>query len=138
MALDPPSERGILAQREMSPGSVVVVHVVLHDPPKLLFAGDDDVVEAFSPDRTDHLFDIAVLPRRSSGNRPVSNAHGTQSIFKGLAVDAVPIPDQIPRTLIPRECLCNLAAKPRCARMGRDAEGEQLPAIVAKDNQAIE
>ena len=138
MALHPSGQGGILAQREVSPGSVVVVHVVLHDPPKLLFASDDDVVEAFSPDRTDHPFDIAVLPGRSSGDRPVSNAHGTQSISKGIAVDAVPIPDQIRRTLIPGECLRDLAAKPRCGRMSRDGEGEQLPAIMAKDNQAIE
>src|SRR6266705_1783443 len=122
----------------MRPGSVVIVNIALHDPAKLLFAGDDDVVETFSPDRTDHPFGIPVLPGRSSSNRPVSNAHGTQSVFKGLAVDAVPIPDQIPRRLVPRKCLRDLAAKPRCGRMSRDAEREQLPAIMAKDNQAIE
>jgi len=129
---------GILAQREMRPGSVVIVNIALHDPAKLLFAGDDDVVETFSPDRTDHPFDIAVLPGRSSSDRSVSNAHGAQSISKGLAVDAVPIPDQMPRSLIPGECLGDLTAKPRCARMSRDAEGDQLPAIMAKDKQAIE
>jgi hypothetical protein len=62
VALYPSGQGGILAQREMSPGSVVVVDIALHDPAKLLFAGDDDVVETFSPDRTDHPFDIAVLP----------------------------------------------------------------------------
>src|SRR5260370_26945898 len=117
VALHPSGQGGILAQREMSPGSVVIVDIALHDPAKLLFAGDNDVVETFSPDRTDHPFGITVLPGRSSSNRPVSNAHGTQSIFKGLAVDAVPIPEQMPRTLIPRECLRDLAAKPRCGWM---------------------
>jgi hypothetical protein len=52
VALDPPGQGGILAQREMSPGSVVIVDIALHDPAKLLFAGDDDVVETFSPGRT--------------------------------------------------------------------------------------
>jgi hypothetical protein len=44
----------------------------------------------------------------------------------------------MPRTLIPRECLRDSMAEPRCGRMNRDVEGEQLPAIMAKDNQAIE
>jgi hypothetical protein len=30
----------------MSPSSVAIVNAALHDPPKLLFAGDDDVVES--------------------------------------------------------------------------------------------
>jgi hypothetical protein len=52
----------------MSPDSVVIVDIALHDPAKLLFAGDDDVVETFSPDRTDDGFGITFLPS-SNGNK---------------------------------------------------------------------
>ena len=111
VALHPSGEGGILAQREMRPGSVVIVDIALHDPAKLLFAGNDDVVEA---------------------------THGTQSNCEDITVDAVPVPDQISRLLIPGECLCDLTANPLCGRMSRDAERDQLPTIMAKDNQAVE
>ena len=55
VALHPSGQGGILAQCEMSPGSVVIVDIALHDPAKLLFSGDNDVVETFSPDRTDRV-----------------------------------------------------------------------------------
>src|SRR5262249_29856010 len=86
VALRPPGQGGVLAQREMSPRSVVVVDVALHDTAKLLFASDDDVVETFSPDRTDHPFGITVLPGRSCRNttphRPRLVRHGERKVAR--------------------------------------------------------
>jgi hypothetical protein len=55
-------EGASLRSAQVGPDLVVIVHVALHDPAKLLLAGDDDVIETFSPDRTDHPFNITVLP----------------------------------------------------------------------------
>jgi hypothetical protein len=44
------AERGILVEREMGPGAIVIVSVVPEDPSKMRLVQDHDMVEAFSPD----------------------------------------------------------------------------------------
>ena len=55
----------ILAEREMSSALVVVFKVSRQHTAEVLLIEDDDVIEAFAPDRADDAFDIGVLPRRS-------------------------------------------------------------------------
>jgi hypothetical protein len=47
----------------------------------------------------------------------VADAHGSQSVRDGGAVDLIPITDQIAGSLIPRECLRDLACNPFRGRM---------------------
>ena len=84
----------------------------------MLFAQDNDVVDALASDRPDQSFGEAVLPRRAWGNGLVTDAHGAQSADDKCAVDPIPITDQIARSLSPRECFSDLASDPFCGRMG--------------------
>jgi hypothetical protein len=53
-------------------------------------ARDDNVVEAFAPDRSDQPFGKTVLPRRRRCSGLVANAHSVQSARNDGAIDAIP------------------------------------------------
>src|SRR6266699_4618368 len=75
------------------------------------------MVDALASDRSDQSFGKAVLPRRAWSDRFVADAHGSQSMPDGNAIDPIPIADQVARGLIPRECLRDLARDPVRGRM---------------------
>jgi len=68
-------------------------------------AQDDEMIEAFSPDRSDQAFSEAILPRRGLRYRLVPDAHSTNAVQGDFAIDAIVITDEIAWRLIPRECL---------------------------------
>src|SRR5260370_38564229 len=88
----------------------------------MLFAQDNDVVDALASDRRDQSFGEAVLPRRARGDGLVTDAHGSESARDGSVVDPIPITDQVARGLIPRECFGDLACDPVRGRMACDVD----------------
>ena len=72
---------------------------------------DDEMIEALAPDRSDQPFGKTVLPRRRRCDGLVAYAHGENSMPGDIAIDAIAIPDQVARRLIPRECLRYLARR---------------------------
>src|SRR5260370_4283429 len=54
----------MLLQGEMCAGAIVICHVRQQQVAEVAFAEHDNVVEAFSSDRTDQPFGIPVLPWR--------------------------------------------------------------------------
>jgi hypothetical protein len=86
------------------------------------FAQDNQMVGALASDRSNQPFGEAVLPRRAWGDGLVTDAHGTQSVRDGSAIDAIPIADHVARRLRPRECFGDLARDPVRGRMGCDVD----------------
>ena len=54
---------GVLAEREVGPGSVIVLEVLPQDASQVLLPDHDDVVEAVPPNGTDHALAVGILPR---------------------------------------------------------------------------
>src|SRR5436309_11006895 len=96
------------------------------------------MVDALAPDRSNQPFGEAVLPRRAWGDRLVTDAHGTQSVRDGSAIDAIPITDQVARSLVPRECLRDLACDPFRGRMSCDVDPDKVAASQPDDDEDIE
>src|SRR5258705_7434637 len=96
------------------------------------------MVDALASDRSDQPFGEAVLPRRARGDGLVTNAHGSQSVQDGAAVDPIPITEQVARGLIPRECLSDLACDPFRGRMRCDIDPDQVSAGQPNDDEDIE
>src|SRR5260370_40402592 len=86
------------------------------------------MVDALASDRSDQSFGKAVLPRRAWSDRFVADAHGSQSMPDGNAIDLIPIADQVARGLIPRECLCDLARDPVRGRVRCDVDPDEVSA----------
>ncbi len=53
----------VFGERQVGPGSVVIVEVGRQDPPQVTRVHDDDMIKALPPDRSDDALDIGVLPR---------------------------------------------------------------------------
>ena len=70
---------------------------------QLCLAQDYDMIDAFAPDRSDQPFSKAILPRCAWCDGLVTNAHGAQPPRDHIAVDAVPIANQVARSIIPGE-----------------------------------
>ena len=61
--LSPAGFGGVLVEREVGPGSVIVLEVVPKDTPQVLLAKNDDVVQAFPPKGPNHALAVRILPR---------------------------------------------------------------------------
>ncbi len=53
----------VFGERQVGPGSGVIVEVGRQDPSQVTRVQDNDMIEAFPPDRSDDALDIGVLPR---------------------------------------------------------------------------
>ena len=56
----------------------------------------------------------------------------------GSAVDPIPITDQVPRGLSPRECLCDLTCDPFRGRVWCDVDPDKVSALQSNDHEDIE
>jgi hypothetical protein len=59
------TDRGVLLERQMGTGAIVIVSVGPEGLAKMRLAQDYDVVEAFASDRADEPFDVSVLLGRA-------------------------------------------------------------------------
>jgi hypothetical protein len=82
---------------------VVITSVGSQDPTQMRLTQDNDVVHTLAADRPDEPLGKAVLPRRGGCNGLVPYAHGLQSTCDDGAKDAIPIADEVARSLIPGE-----------------------------------
>jgi hypothetical protein len=96
---------------------------------------NNDVVHAFTPDRSDQPFDKAILPRRGGCSGLVPDAHGTQSARDDNAIDSIPISDHIARSHVPRKSLRYPTCHPRRRRVDCD-ESNEISAIKSYHHEA--
>src|SRR4051795_8032420 len=104
---------------------------------QMSLAKHNQMIEALASDRADQSFGIAVLPWRSRRCRSVANAHRSNAARKRLAIDAVPITDEILWPALPTTCLRDLLGDPFGSRMRSDAEPQDAPAIMLEDQQPV-
>src|SRR5258706_15014280 len=96
------------------------------------------MVDALASDRSDQSCGEAVLPSRAWSDRYVADAHSSQSMPDGNAIDLIAIADQVARGLIPRECLCDLARDPVRGRMRCDVDPDEISAGQPHDDEGVE
>src|SRR3974390_1278724 len=118
--LDGARRRRVLVQGQVRSGAIVVIGVNAKQMPKMPLAKDHDMVKAFPSDRPNQPLTIAILPRRPRRGRPIPNAHRTKTPDKDLAINAVPIANEIAWPLLPAVRLRQLATYPfRAGMRGR-------------------
>ena len=92
--LDGPS-MGASLSTTVSARAVVVFHVRQQNVPQVSLPDRPRLVEAFPADRADQPLRTAILPRRSRGDRPVTDAQRSHATDEYLAVAGIPITDQM-------------------------------------------
>ena len=101
----------------------------------MTFVQDDDVVQTLAPDRADYPFDVRILPGGFGSRHDVLDAHGGNCGPEGRAVNAVSVPDQVPRPCVPGEGLPDLLCSPRGRRLCRDRNMHDPAPVMAKHHE---
>ena len=96
------------------------------------------MIKALASDRADQSLRMPVLPWRSRRCRSVANAHRSDAARKCLAIDAVPITDEIVWCALPTTCLLDLLGDPFGTRVRSDAENEARYAAFLKSRTAAD
>jgi hypothetical protein len=82
---------------------MVVREVAGQEPPQMSLVQHDHVTQAFAADTPDQPFDIGVLLGTPGRDQHLFNPHIMDALSKVCPVNAVAIPQKIPRDLIPRK-----------------------------------
>ena len=93
------------------------------------------MIQAFAADTPAQPFDVGVLPRTPRGDHHLFDPHVLYPLPKRGAVDAVPIAQEIPRGLVPREGINDLLCGPLRSGMLSDVEVDDATSMVGQDDQ---
>src|ERR1035437_10281935 len=96
-------------------------------------AKHDNMVKAFLSDRADQPLTISILPWRSRRGWPIPNGHRPKMPYEDVAVDAVPIANEIAWPLLPATSLRQLATYPFGAWMHSCSKPQDFTAAMLKD-----
>jgi len=137
--LNAPRCRSIPLQGKMRPGHVVVVDVFAEDLSEMILAEDDQVVQAFAPDRPDDSLGVGVLPGRLWGGEDLPDTDRPDDPPKCAAVGTIPIPQQVARLgAVSGKGFPDLLRGPGCGRMSGDVEMENASSVVGEDEEAVQ
>jgi hypothetical protein len=125
---------GVLVEREVGPGSVMVLEVLAQDAPQVLLSENDDVVEAVPPKGPDHALAVRILPRRPRRGEDLLDPHRTHSTNEVRAIDLVSVPDDVPRRRVVGEGVDQLLACPLRGRTIGDVEVHDAAALVLEEH----
>jgi hypothetical protein len=104
----------------------------------VLLAGHHDMVQAFPPDRADQSLRIPVLPWRACRCGMIANAKRANAANEDTAVTSIPIADQMAWDLLPATGGRQLVGNSFRGGVRRHAEPQNLPPVVAHDQQPIQ
>src|SRR6266702_4544456 len=106
--------------------------------PKMPLAKYHDMVKAFPSDRPNQPLTIAILPWRPRRDRPIPNTDRAKAPDKDLAINAVPIADEIAWPLFPAISVHQLATYPFRAGMRGRRKTQDFAAPMLQNQQPIQ
>jgi len=129
---------GVLAEREVGPGSVIVLEIVPQNAPQVLLCENDDVVEAVPPKGTDHALAVRILPRGPRRGEDLLDSHRTHSTNEVRAIDLVSVPDDVPGRRVVGKGVDQLLACPLRGRTISDVEVDDASALVLEHEEHVQ
>src|SRR3990172_10174415 len=91
------------------------------------------MVETFAAEGADEPVDVWILPGRAGRDEDLLDAHASHAAAEAFLIDAVPIPQQVARTLVVREGFDNLLGRPGGCGVRRHVEVDGPAPGVAED-----
>ena len=117
---------------------MVIIKIRNQMAPERTLVQDDAMVEAFSSDRAYHPFNVRTLPGRSESSENLADIQAFDQRPECSTVDAVTVPEQEPRGLVPREGLHDLGCGPLGGGMLGDIEMNDAPAIMSQNKKNVQ
>jgi hypothetical protein len=118
--------------------SVVVREIPAQQAPEMPFVDHDDVIEAFSTNRADDALGEGILPGRSQCDEDLAHPQTLHPACEHIAVDGIPIADQIRGRRLLGEALDQLVCSPRCSRVVGDVDMDEFSTVVSKNQEPEE
>lgn len=125
----------VVVERLMRAGRVVVRKVPTQQTSEMLFVDHDDEIEAFAANGADDALGEGVLPGRSRRDEDPQAFHPP---YEHVAVDGVPIAEQILWCGLFRKALDKLVGGPRSGGVVGDVDMDQFPTVVSKNQEPEE
>ena len=110
----------------MNSAFIIVGGELDQEPTQVCLPEHDQVVDTLPSDRADQSFRKGVLPRRTSRDRLVANAHGAEATGDNRTVDGITVADQVAWGLVPGKSFGDLLRYPVRRRMRRHIDPDQL------------
>src|SRR5215472_2647698 len=108
---------------------MMILKIARQHAAQVTLAQDNDVIQAFTADRTDQALGVRVLPGRARGSDDLRDAHRANTMPECRAIRFVPVPQQIAWSSVPRKRLGHLAQKPILRGVWRDRKVDNPSAI---------
>src|SRR2546425_11888091 len=128
----------VVVEGLMRAGGVVVREVTAQQASEVPFVEHDDVIEAFSSNRPDDALGEGILPGRSRRDEDLANSQTLHPPCEHVAVDGIPIAEQVLRRRLFWEALDQLVGGPGRGWVVGDVDVNELPAIVAEHDEREE
>ena len=132
-----PSSWAVLLQTEMDSVLVVVVEVILQQPPEVFLVEHQNVIEEVAADGTHDSFHSSVLPWRSVGDGLVHDPEGFEKAFQA-GKDAIPVMNEVAGDLVERKSFPELLPKPFGCWVCGDVPVADDPSAIIQDDQDVE
>jgi hypothetical protein len=94
----------------MRAGGVVVREITAQQTSEMPFVDHEDVIEAFPSNRADDALGEGILPRGARGDEDLAHRQAFHAPCEHVAVDGIPIAEQIRGRSLFREALDQLVA----------------------------
>src|SRR2546422_4897726 len=128
----------VVVEGLMRAGGVVVREVTAQQASEVPFVEHDDVIEAFWSNRPDDALGEGILPGRSRRDEDLANSQTLHPPCEHVAVDGIPIAEQVLRRRLFWEALDQLVGGPGRGWVVGDVDVNELPAIVAEHDEREE
>jgi hypothetical protein len=102
------------------------------------FAEHNNVVKTIPSDRTDQPLRISVLPWRAWRDRPIPYTHCSKPLDDDIAIDAIPIANDMSWRLLPAVGFGQLTGNPMGARACGHAQPQKLATGMLQDQKSIQ
>src|SRR5207245_10891203 len=119
-------------------GGVVVREVTAQQASEMPFVDHEDVIEAFPSNRPDDALGEGILPGRSRGNEDLAQSQAFHPPCEHVAVDGVPIAEQVLGRCLFWEALDKLLSGPGGGGVVGDVDVDEFSTVVAKDQESEE
>ncbi len=116
----------------------IVVEVQAKNAQQVSLVEYDEVVEAFTANRSNQALTIRILPGRSGGANDLLDAQISNALLQYVAIDGVAITDQESGRCLIKKCLDDLLCRPVSRRVGCDVVMDDVTAVVAHDHEGEE
>ena len=131
---DWPRQRRVFVQGQVGARLVIVGDVRRQDATQSRLAQDDDVVEAFSAEGSDHAFGAGVLPGRPAGRDHIGDVHAIECAAQ-LGERSVPVVNQETGRRFLWKRFSELLGGPGGGGMRGDGDVREAPTIMGEDDE---